>query len=275
MDTRFSQLTKSLQAKSRLMTLGDGVPALVAHRHWEQGKQSPSPAVIWMHGRTVNKELDSGRYSRWIRAGIGAVALDLPGHGERYDKQYMSPENTLELIEQASNEIDGVLASMAQLGIFDMDRIAIGGMSAGGMVTLNRLCREHSFLGAVVEGTTGNLHDLYFPAPGMPGRGWPVEHGHDDVAKVDPIKHLNGFRPIPLLAIHNEGDRVVPIGTQRVFLEELKKHCQSKDADSDLIELVTFEESGAPEEHAGFGRFANDAKSIQLAFLKYIFGMEA
>lgn len=275
MDPRFTQLPKSLQAKSRSMTLGDGVPSLVVHSDWENGTSSPIPAVIWMHGRTVNKELDSGRYSRWVRSGIGAVAIDLPGHGARYDQEYMQPNKTLDLIEQASSEIDGVLNSMRALGVFDMSRLAIGGMSAGGMVTLNRLCRPHPFLGTVVEGTTGNLHELYFPSNENPGRKWPVDHQPEDVAKVDPMEHLDEFRPLPLLAIHNEGDRVVPIGTQRLFLDELKAHYKSHDHDPEQIELITFKETGAPEEHAGFGRFANDAKNIQLAFLKRLFRMDA
>ena len=29
----------------------------------------PRPTIIWIHGRTVSKELDPGRYLRWLRAG--------------------------------------------------------------------------------------------------------------------------------------------------------------------------------------------------------------
>jgi len=269
---RFAQLPKSLQKLTKNMTLGEGVPALVAHPEWEAGEQVP--AVIWMHGRTVNKELDPGRYQRWLRSGIGAVALDLPGHGERFDDSFQSGARTLELIEQGANEIDSVLNSMAKLGVFDMDRVVIGGMSAGGMVTLWRLCRAHRFVGAMVEGTTGNLKELYFPSPGSAGRPWPTDHDPAKVAKVDPMEHIEGFRPIPLLALHNEGDEMVPIGGQRVFLDRLRAHYQSQGADPKLIEMHTFVDSGAPAEHAGFGRFANDAKNLQLAFLKNLFRMD-
>ncbi len=273
MDARFAQLPQSLQKLSKNLTLGEGVPALVAHQDWERGERVP--AVIWMHGRTVNKELDPGRYQRWVRAGIGAIALDLPGHGERYDKAYMSPENTLKLIGQGCAEIDGVLESVDQLGVFDMDRLVIGGMSAGGMVTLCRLCSAHPFVGACVEGTTGNLQELYFPSPGALGRPWPVEHDRADVARVDPMANLDGFRPIPLLALHNEGDEMVPIDGQRHFLGQLRSHYQAHSADPEMIDLKTFENTGAPSEHAGFGKFANDAKNTQLAYLKGLFGMEA
>ncbi|MGV6814981.1 MAG: alpha/beta hydrolase family protein [Phycisphaerales bacterium] len=269
MDPRFAQLPRSLERISQKLRLGADVPALVAHPDWENEVVNQVPAVIWLHGRTVNKELDPGRYLRWTRGGIAAVALDLPGHGERFIESYQ----TLDLIEQGASEIDGVLDSMREMGIFDMDRLAIGGMSAGGMVTLRRLCDPHPFCGACLEGTTGNLEQLYFPEPGTVKRPWPKEHSRDEVARVDPMLRLDGFRPIPILALHNEGDTMVPIAGQRVFLERLKDHYQKLGADPEMIRLHTFEDTGAPQEHAGFGRYANDAKNMQLAFLKEIYGM--
>jgi dienelactone hydrolase len=273
MDPRFAQLPKSLQRQSKKLILGDVVPALVSYPEGAD-RSVPIPVVIWMHGRTVNKELDPGRYQRWIRAGIGAIAIDLPGHGDRYIKEFQSPAKTLDLITQGCGEIDRVLESVAELGIFDMDRVAIGGMSAGGMVTLSRLCTDHSFVGAVVEGTTGNLRDLYFPAEDKMTRTWPVDHDPERVAAIDPIEHLDGFRPIPLLALHNEGDEMIPIAGQRRFIKRLRSHYQDEGSDPELIQIQTFSSSGAPAEHAGFGRFANDAKNIQLAFLKKLFGIE-
>lgn len=253
------------------MRLGDDVPALVVHPEWEGSTRVP--AVIWMHGRSVNKELDPGRYQRWVRAGIGAVAIDLPGHGERFIEEYQGPGKTLDLIAQARDEIDGVVASIRNTGRFDMSRLMIGGMSAGGMVTLSRLCSPHPFIGACVEGTTGNLKHLYDPPPGMPGRPWPVRHDPEAVAQLDPIENLSGFDPIPLLALHNEGDEMVPIGGQRLFLDALRSHYVEVGADPGLITLQTFSETGAPQEHAGFGRYANDAKNIQLEFIKRVMGV--
>lgn len=273
MDPRFAQLPQSLQQQSKLMRLGSDVPSLVAHPDWERGHEQPVPAILWMHGRTVNKELDPGRYLRWIRAGIGAITIDLPGHGERYDVKFQSPSHTLELIAQGADEIDGIVESIKDLGIFDMTRLAIGGMSAGGMVTLTRLCKPHSFIGASVEGTTGNLHDLYFPPTDMQGRPWLVAHDPSEVAQIDPMEHLTDFRTIPILALHNEGDEMVPLWTQERFLTRLKEHYQSVGSDPRLIELKTFVDTGAPAEHAGFGRFANDAKNLQTEFFKELFGM--
>ncbi len=272
MDPRFAKLPKSLQSMSRAMRLGDDVPALVAHPDWEGSETVP--AVLWMHGRTVSKELDPGRYLRWARAGIGAIAIDLPGHGERYDKAFQGPEKTLELIEQGSAEIDGVLDSVRGLSVFDMSRLLIGGMSAGGMVTLRRLCLPHPFIGACVEAATGNLHDLYFPRAGIEGRSWLVEHDPGEVARIDPIEHLERFAPIPLLALHTTGDRMVPIAGQEKFLDALRAHYRSRGADPGLVRLETFTDTGAPMEHSGFGRRANDAKNMQLAFIRGVVGVD-
>ena len=45
--------------------------------------------------------------------------------------------------------------------------------------------------------------------------------------------------------------------------------------DPDLVAFHVYEErTGAPFEHAGFGRFAPDAKDRQVAFLRSHLGME-
>lgn len=266
MEPRFAQLPRSLAERAISDTLGDGVPALIATPPGEE----PVPFVLWMHGRTVSKELDPGRYLRWIRAGIAAVALDLPGHGERFVPGSHDPQHTPAVVEQMVTEIDGVMASLRErYPRLDPARAAIGGMSAGGMATLRRLCDPHPFLAAAIEGTTGDLQALYFPPAGH-GKDWPVSHDRASVERIDTARRLDGFRPIPLLALHNEGDELVPIEIQRSFLGTLAEHYRAAGADPDQIRLHTFRDTGAPQEHAGFGRFGNEAKNIQLDFLTSI-----
>jgi hypothetical protein len=91
----FGQLPSSLAAMSRTVRLAGGhVPALLVHPHLDAttGRAArPAPILVWMHGRTVTKELDPGRYLRLARAGIASCALDLPGHGERFDAALQDP----------------------------------------------------------------------------------------------------------------------------------------------------------------------------------------
>lgn len=238
-----------------------GVPALVGH---PSDFASPVPLMLWMHGRTVSKELDPGRYLRWLRAGIGVLAVDLPGHGSRADAPRHGPDQTLGVVGEMLGELDGVLRETLSRfdRAFDADRLGIGGMSAGGMVTLRRLCDLHSFKVASVEGTCGRLQDLY-------GEGRPIAAGTDPAAltELDPSLHLDGFEPMPLLALHSEADELVPWSFQKRFLDDLRAHYQRRGSDPDMVSVHTWPTTGAPYEHAGFGRVASEAKDIQLEFL--------
>lgn len=260
---RFTRFPATLASQSRTLRFG-AVPALLAHPDWT----SPAPIVLWMHGRTVNKELDPGRYLRWIRAGIAVCAIDLPGHGDRFDPQWQGPDRTLDLLVQVLHEIDEVIEHLADpefRGVFDLDRMAIGGMSAGGMAALRRLCDPHPFVCAAVEATSGNLAHLYDPVGGRP---WPVKHPPERIAALDPTEHLETWRPIPLLALHTEADQIVPFASMSSFINSLRDHYQERGSDPDLIELLTWPETGAPGEHSGFGRHSNDAKNAQVDFFR-------
>lgn len=259
---RFGGFPRALAERARLDRFGD-VPVLLAHPDWE----TPAPVMLWLHGRTVSKELDPGRYLRWIRAGIAACAIDLPGHGERADADLQSPTRTLDVIEHAVGEIDRVVEALADprfSGIFDLDRVGLGGMSAGGMVTLRRLCDPHPFSCAAVESTTGWLAEMY-RAAGLDG--WRGTHAPERIAEVDPMERLDSFQPIPLLVLHSESDVVVPLAGMRAFVERLGSVYAARGSSTELIEMKTWTTTGAPEEHSGFGRVGAEAKDVQVEFL--------
>jgi len=266
-ESLIAQLPRSVRDHARYARLGPtGVPALLAHPgDWS----TPAPLCLWMHGRSVNKELDPGRFSRWLRAGIAVCAVDLPGHGERADPPRLGPETSIEVIGEALPEVDLILEALAEPGYasaFDLDRASIGGMSMGGMITLRRLCEPHPFKCAAVEATMGDLFGLYFPT-GKDGEfPVPAQHSEDSVAAVDPLHHLDGFEPLPLLVIHSEADEIAPWRVQSRFIERLREHYVARGVSPDEIRVQTWPETGAPSEHAGFGRFSNDAKNLQTAF---------
>ena len=274
---RFSQLPQALRAQSINEHLaqgqtpfGEAIPALLAHPEegWNESGATPSPApvVIWMHGRTVSKELDPGRYLRWMRAGIATCAIDLPGHGERTIAGWQDADHTLQIAEQASIEIDYIIEALADPRFnhaFDLDRMAIGGMSAGGIVALHRLCREHPFVCAAVEATAGNFGPMKGRPFYVPSR---VEH-------VEPIRHIDRWRPIPFLALHSESDEWIPVSCITSFTDALRERYQSLDADPEMIRVKTWETTGAPYEHYGFGRVSNEAKNLQTSFFSETFGL--
>jgi alpha-beta hydrolase superfamily lysophospholipase len=247
-------LPSSVREKSRF-ELYAGVPALVVHPSITADGSlhgGPAPALVWMHGRTANKELDPGRFLRLVRAGIATVSLDLPGHGARLDAALQQPERALEVVEQMSAEIDGVVEAMRASGLFDMDRLALGGMSAGGMAALVRLSEPHGFRAAAVECTSGSFSWQRNRAMFEPKRA----------ARLDPIQRLAGWRAIPLLVLHNQLDAWIAVEGQREFVEALRARGLGRE-----VAMHEYGETGAPHEHSGFGRFASDAKDRQTQFL--------
>lgn len=250
------KLPSALRDASKWIRLGDSeIPAMLVHPDWERGQ--PVPVVIWMHGRTVNKELDPGRYLRWLRSGIGVCAVDLPGHGERFEEALQETGRALDVVLQMLDELDEVIDVLNEMACFDTKRIGIGGMSAGGMVTLARLCKPHPFACASVEATSGSW------AEHLQGNRFKTIT-QDVIDANDPIQHLESWREIPIQALHAIHDEWVDIAGQERFFDALRERY----ADPEQIEFIRFERTGAPNEHAGFGKYAAEAKNQQRDFLE-------
>lgn len=267
-DQRFAQLPQALRERS-LVTRIPGpfgeIPVLLSHPSvgWHTPGEQPTsaPVCIWLPGRTSPKELDPGRYLRWVRAGVAACAVDLPHHGERFTPFSEKSESTLHIAWQAVQEVDAILAGLADPrfnGAFNTQMSALGGMSTGGMATLRRLCDQHPFRCACVEATTGDYS-------GIERNGF---YDAEQAKLVEAARFVNHWpTPIPLLALHSESDQWVPIQSQRRFLDELRARYRELHADESLITFTTWPKTGAPYEHIGFGSVSNEAKNTQTEFL--------
>jgi pimeloyl-ACP methyl ester carboxylesterase len=220
--------------------------------------------LLWLHGRTVSKEIDSARYLRLLRAGIATCAIDLPGHGEREDLALQAPSSLADLIAQTVSEIDTVLDAL-RAGPFGSrirwDALAMGGMSAGGMVALRRLCDAHPFRCAVAESTAG---DFVAAAGGKAKDRMHVA----SMRGLDPAQNLAEWRPIPLLALHSEKDEVCPLPGISDFVGKLQKRYADAGADASQVVLKTWPSTGAPREHAGFGKRSHEARTLLIEFLQ-------
>ena len=86
----------------------------------------------------------------------------------------------------------------------------------------------------------------------------------EEVSQWNPYEHLDGWREIPVQAIHSRLDEWVSYEGQVEFLNGLR----GRYSNPARVELVTYEKTGAPFEHAGFGTMAADAKNQQRAFLE-------
>jgi len=245
-----SALPRSLKRHARWMHLA-GVPALLMHPELDLPAQRPLPFLLWLHGRTANKELDNSRYLRLLRAGIACVALDLPGHGEREEAAMQTSAHSMQVIERMLQELPAVLQDLAAEKGFDLQRVAIGGMSLGGMIALARLCQPHHFCAALLEATTGDFTHLES-----------AQHDPRRADALEPARHLDRWQPTPVLALHAQYDDWIHIAWQREFMERLSM------VNGDMAtELVVYPRTGAPHEHIGFGTFAAQSKDAGIAFL--------
>jgi hypothetical protein len=73
--------------------------------------------------------------------------------------------------------------------------------------------------------------------------------------------------------MHNKGDQIIPYQVQSNFIQTLRTHYENQSVDPNLIEFITYQNTGAIQEHAGFGKFAAEAKDHQLAFFKRLFNL--
>jgi dienelactone hydrolase len=250
MSQRFDTLPSRLRECSLLQEIA-GVPCLLVRKDDEQ-----RPFLFWIHGRTADKELDPGRYLRCVRRGINVCAVDLPGHGQRFDEKLQARERILEVILQMSKEIDGVLDGLSSVGGFDPNRAALGGMSAGGMAAITRLLEPHPFQAVVLEATGGAWEHLL---------GTPFSNGmsEKEFSSVNPMNRLDTWRDIPLVAFHCRHDAWVPFQTESDFIDAIREQSPKPEK----IELIGFEHTGAPDEHIGFGRDSAFVKEVQVHFL--------
>lgn len=268
-----SGIPASLRNRSRWLRLA-GVPAFVAHPDLPSDGAGDfaalprRPWLLWMHGRTAHKEIDPGRFQRLVRGGVATVSLDLPGHGERFDDALQAPFATIRVIARMLEEIDAVVDRVHELGGFDAERVAIGGMSAGGMVATARLCQPHRFAAAVLECTTGSWSRQANLVATDDGDANALARS------LDPVARLDGWRPIPLLALHNRHDEWVPLAGQEEFVDSLRSRYASRGADPSMLELHVYDRTGAPFEHAGFGRMGADAKDRVAAFATRRLGID-
>jgi fermentation-respiration switch protein FrsA (DUF1100 family) len=132
-----------------------------------------------------------------LREGYGVVLAAYPGYGG-------NPGRPTESSLQAAGR--GTLASLAARGVA-ADRVVLWGQSLGGGVA-TRLASEQRVAGVILEAPFTSVADraqeLY---PILPAR-WLTLDRFDILSRIQAIG-------APLMIVHGEGDRVVPVGHGR------------------------------------------------------------
>ena len=122
-----------------------------------------------------------------------------------------------------------------------------------------RARRAHSFR----RPPSGDFRDWAFN-PDCPCSS-PAEAAH---RRVGPIRH-SGWREIPLQAFHCRADEWVAFDGQEAFINSLADHYENPE----LIDWMTYDQTGTLHEHVGFGPHAPQVKERQRSFFQSSFGI--
>ena len=176
------------QADEVVLTSADG-ERLIA---WHVPPQGPRPVVIYFHGNAGALDLRAGRF-KWLTAdGIGLVALSYRGYGGSTG----TPSET-GLVNDAVAAYDFAAAR------YPAKRIVLWGESLGTGVAI-ALAAERKVGGIILDAPFTSLADVGAAAyPFVPVR-WLIKDPFRSDERIARVR-------APLLALHGELDRIVPI----------------------------------------------------------------
>lgn len=177
------------------LDLGNG---LVAWR-WGEG-----PAVLLVHGFEGNRAQFAAIVEALVERGFSAIALDVPAHGE-------SAGNELTAVEFIA-AIDRTLARLAPVH-------AVIGHSMGGAMSLYSVAHGGGARRVALISAPSSLQrelQRFATAVGLSERGTAAfiasveSHVGRPAADFD-VRHIVGKVDLPLLLIHDQNDRQVPV----------------------------------------------------------------
>jgi pimeloyl-ACP methyl ester carboxylesterase len=192
----------------------------------------PHEAIILLHGWSGSIAPDLVEYGPFLRRTAGVLGLDFRGHGS----------SDPGLTTFGYQEVDDVAGALAWLGERGVTRVALAGTSMGGMTALASIVvlGDGSLPSADLD-PDAPAHDLAAPPPRIvaavadsvgpelttavanriraPFRGFLAARMFDvaarrigaDLRATEPIRVVGLIETLPLLLIHGEADRTVPM----------------------------------------------------------------
>jgi pimeloyl-ACP methyl ester carboxylesterase len=189
------------------------------------------PTVVFVHGFANNRMETGSSFSRMSRLlddhGIASVRFDLSGHGES-DGDFFDVTITGEIAETTS-----VVRTVRDLGFADPARIALVGMSMGGVVAgivaaeepgIRALCLWSPAAVAPFEIGSGYLKGRDIAAE-ISAKGYFDADGHrispalvEDISGLDVYGRSSAYTG-PVRIIHGDHDDIAPIAYARRYLD--------------------------------------------------------
>ena len=223
-----------LRSRDGVRLSGRWLPAKPSKRRTSTSAWRPDPheAIVLLHGWSGSVAPDIVEYAPFLRRTAGVLALDFRGHGE----------SDQALTTWGMDEVEDVAGALAWLGERGVERVALFGTSMGGMTAI-------AAVGVLGDGTLAAADtELDAPAGVVPaprprivaviadsvppelavgvGARLPGPFGRvvaerlfaaaardlgRDPRETEPVRMVGLVEPVPLLLIHGEADRTVPL----------------------------------------------------------------
>lgn len=212
-----------------------------------------APAVLFVHGNAGNLNMHYGFVETLPRRGFGLFLFDYRGYGESEGRATARGP----LIDDARAALDAMLAQPE----VDPARIAVFGQSLGGAIALRAFREPGPIRSMVLESPFASWRlaaatALGGASPGAVSRALAALLISDDERPDEAISALD----IPILIIHGDADRVVPVVHGR----------RLRDAAPSRVTLVEF--SGG--EHNSLRETHPEADRTVIEFLHRTLGTE-
>ena len=195
---------------------GERVPALLCVPN---NAVQPLPCIVLLHGLGQDKSLIDDIHPRYMESGYAMICIDSQYRGERKrpGTSFISPNmfETRQIFAQTVVDARRAVDYLVTREDIDPDRIVLLGASMGGILGVTVAAHEPRIRGALLLYAGGNLRRLLAESKIIyPRTTWwrSALAGVSGVIlrETDPVRHIGGVSPRPVLMINGRRDTVVP-----------------------------------------------------------------
>ena len=187
------------------------------------------PLMLFVHGFESTKERNVQYGYMLAEKGFRVLLPEAIYHGERHEKQNMNTK-FWEIVIRTIGELPAIKDAYVEKGLVDESRIAVGGTSMGGIVTLGAMAKYDwisfgvSMMGtpAYVDFAKYQLRLLEQAYGEFPMSQEQIEAQLAALRQYDVTEQLDSWKPRPLFFWHGKADTTVPYQASIDFYSRLK-----------------------------------------------------